>query len=215
MNWILKIKNSTYFWSLCIVCGLFTFVAKQFLYTDQLYYATLGEQFTSGQIQKLLAYQNESWRQIIGYCIIPLIIVIRALYTSFCLQIGNLVNETHWKYKSIYTISLKADIAFCLSQICNFYYYAFTDNFKTLEDLSVNCFSLLKITGKDNIPNWLVLAYNSINVFELFYIILLVLLIHISFKLSHLKSTVFVLLTYVTGNYFYIVAMTFLYLSLS
>jgi hypothetical protein len=215
MNWILKINNSIYFWSLCIVCGLFAFITKQFLYTDQLYYATFGEQFTTGQIQKILAYQNESWRQVIGYGIIPVIIIIRVLYTSFCLFIGNLVNETHWKFKSVYTISLKADIAFCLSQICNFYYFAFTDNFKTLEDLSVNCASLLKIVGKENIPNWLVLAYNSINLFELLYLILLVVFLKISFQLTYWKSIVFVLLTYFIGNYLYVVGMTFVYLNFS
>ncbi|GHT40902.1 hypothetical protein FACS189437_07140 [Bacteroidia bacterium] len=215
MNWFLKINNSIYFWFLCIVCGLFAFLTKQFLYTDQLYYATFGEQFTAGQIQKILAIQNESWRQAISYCLIPLIIIIRVLYTSFCLYIGNLVNETHWKFKSVYTISLKADIAFCLSQICNFYYFAFTDNFKTLEDLSINCASLLKLVGKENIPNWLVLAYNSINLFELFYIILLVVFLKISFQLTYLKSIVFVLLTYFIGNYLYIVGMTFVYLNFS
>jgi hypothetical protein len=215
MNWLLKINNSAYFWILCLICGLFAFIAKQFLYTDQLYYTTLGEQFTTGQIQKILAYHNEAWRQIIGYCIIPVIIIIRVLYTSFCLYIGNLVNETHWKYKSVYTISLKADIAFCLSQICNFYYYIFTDNFKTMEDLSINCFSLLKIVGKENIPNWLVLAYNSINLFELLYLILLVVFLKISFQLTYLKSIVFVLLTYFIGNYLYVVGMTFVYLNFS
>jgi hypothetical protein len=215
MNYLLKIDKSTYFWILCAVSILFAFANKYFLLTDQLYYSTLNEQFTAEQIQRMLAYQSASWKQFLGYAIIPLIIIIRVLYSSFCLYTGNLVNETHWSFKSLFNISLKADAIFCLNSICNFYYYAFIDNFKTLEDLSVNCASLLKIVGKENIPNWLVLAYNSINVFELFYIVLLVLLIHISFKLSYLKSTVFVVLTYVTGNYFYIVAMTFLYLSLS
>jgi hypothetical protein len=215
VNQLLKINNSAYFWSLCIISGLFVFLSKQFLYTDQLYYSTLGEQFTSGQIQRILSYQNETWRQVLGYSLIPLIIIIRIFYTTFCLNIGNLLNETHWKYKSIYNIALKSDIVFVFSQICNFYYYAAGDNLKTIEDLGVNCFSLLKIVGKENIPNWLIFAYNSINLFELFYITLLILFIRISFKLSYLKSIGFVLLTYETGNYFYIVAMTFLYLNFS
>jgi hypothetical protein len=215
MNWLLKINNSTYFWSLCIASGLFTFLTKQFLYTDQLYYTALGEQFTSEQIQKLLVYQNESWLQIFGYCIIPVIIIIRVLYTSFCLYIGNLVNETHWKFKSIYIISLKADIAFCFVQIVNFYYYAFINQVKTLEDLNVNCVSLLKIVGKENIPNWLVLAYNSINLFELIYVILLILLIKTCFQKTYGKSVIFVLLTYCIGNYLYVVGLTFLYLNFS
>ena len=190
MNWLLKINNSIYFWLLCIICGLFIFAAKYFLYTDELYYSTFGEQFTADQIQKIISFQNVYWRQAIGYCIIPLIIIVRVLYTSLCLFIGNLVNESGWKFRSVYTISLKADIAFCLSQIGNFYYYAFSDNFSTVEDLSINFASLLKIVGKDSIPNWLVLAYNSINLFELIYITLLIIFLKITFRLSYLKSIV-------------------------
>lgn len=208
-----KINNNIYFWLLCVLGILFAFLSKQFLFTDQLYYYTLSEQFTSEQINKIITYQNETWKQFAGYCLIPLIIIIRVLYTSFCLYIGNLVNESHWKYKTIYTISLKSDIAFTLSSICNFYYYAVSDNFKSIEDLSVNCCSLLKIVGIKNIPSWLIFAYNSINVFELIYIVMLILFIKSCFHLTYVKSTVFVLLTYCIGNYLFVVGLTFLYLN--
>jgi hypothetical protein len=214
MNQLLKINNSAYFWSLCLLSGLFVFLSKQFLYTDQLYYSTLGEQFTSGQIQKILAYQNETWRQLLAYCLIPLIIIIRVLYASFCLYIGDLVEETHWGFKPLFNISLKTDIVFSLNTIFSFYYYLLTD-IRTLDDLNINCLSLLKIVGKENIPNWLVLAFNSINVFELLYVVLLIVMLKANFRITYLKSIVFVLLTYCIGNYLYLTAMTFLYLSFS
>ncbi|GHV57680.1 hypothetical protein FACS1894182_07170 [Bacteroidia bacterium] len=215
MNWLLKINNSAYFWGLCIACILFAIAFRYFLYTDQLYYATLGEQFTTNQIQKIIDFQNTTWKQILGYCVIPIVIIIRVLYTSFCLYTGNLINETHWRFHSVYTIALKADIVFCLSQIGNFYYYAFSDDFVALEDLNVHFASLLKVVGKANIPSWLVLAYNSINLFELFYVILLIVLIKVTFRISYVKSTIFVLLTYCIGNYLYVAVMTFLYLNIS
>lgn len=215
MNRFLKLNNSIYFWTLCIICCLFTFASRRFLYTDQLYYSTFGEQFTSEQIQKVIVSKNETWKQITGYCLIPVIIIIRIFYTSFCLYIGNLVNESKWKFHSVYTVSLKADIVFCLCQIVTFYYYAVSNDFNTLEDLSINFTSLLKVVGKANIPNWLVLAYNSINLFELLYVILLVVLLKVSFQLSYVKSAIFILLTYCIGNYLYIVGMTFLYLNFS
>jgi len=215
MNWLFKVNNTPYFWGLCALTALFAFLSKQFLYTDQVYYFTLNEQFTSDQIQKFITYQNASWRQLIGYGFIPVVIIIRVLYTSLCLFIGNLVNESRWEYKTIYTISLKSDIAFTLSQICNFYYYAVSNNFKTIEDLGVNCASLLKVVGMKNIPTWLIFAYNSINVFELIYIVMLILFIKSCFHISYVKSMVFVLLTYCIGNYLYVVGLTFLYLNFS
>jgi len=215
MNLLFKLNNTVYFWLLCGLSGLFAFLSKQFLYTDQLYYYTLGEQFTSEQIHRIIAYQSATWRQLIGYGLIPIMIIIRVLYTSFCLFIGNLVIESRWKYKPIYTITLKSDIVFTLSQICNFYYYVISGNFKTIEDLDINCFSLLKVVGIKNIPNWLIFAYNSINLFELFYIVLLILFIKSCFHTTLVKSIVFVLLTYCIGNYLYVVGLTFLYLNFS
>ncbi len=183
-----------------------------FLLTDDLYYSSLGEQYTSEQIQKILNIRN-SWNYI-GYCVIPIVIIIRILYSSFCLFLGDLFQESHWSFKKLFNISLKADIIFCLSIICNFYYYAFSGNYEKIEDLSTNYFSLLRIVGKDNIPTWLVFAFNSINIFELIYVFLLIVFIHSSFNTSYLKSSVFVLVTYGIGNYLYVVALTFLYLNM-
>jgi len=183
-----------------------------FLLTDSLFYSSLSEQYTSEQIQKILDIRN-SWRYI-GYVIIPIVIIIRVLYSSFCLFLGDLFQESHWGFKKLFNISLKADVVFCLSAIGNFYYYAFSNNYAKIEDLNVNYFSLLRTAGKENIPAWLVFAFNSLNIFELFYIILLILFVRSTFKISYLKSSVFVLLTYGIGNYLYIVAITFLYLNM-
>jgi len=215
MNWLLKLDNRNCYFALCLVSVLFAFLIKRFLYTDQLYYSTLAEQYTSEQIQIILGNLNAGWRQAIGYVFIPVIIIIRIFYTSFCLYIGNLVEEYHWKFKSLFNISLKADIVFCLSSACNFYYYALLENYKTIDDLGENCTSLLKIVGRESIPSWLILAFNSINVFELLYVALLVVMLKMSFHITYFKSIIFVLLTYCIGNYLYLVAMTFLYLNLS
>lgn len=209
----LSVNNWRYFFILCGISLLFVFLINSSLFTDSLYYSTLKEQYTIKQIQGLL-YLSKSWKNI-SYFFIPIIIIVRILYTSFCLYIGSLVEESHWKFKALFNISLKADIAFCLSPICNFYYYLLSDDYKTVEDLGVNCFSLLKIVDNESIPNWLISAYNSINLFELLYIIFLVVFLKISFQLTYLKSTIFVLLTYFIGNYLYVVGMTFLYLNFS
>jgi len=209
---LLKINNWYYYFVLSGVYALFMLAMNRFLLTDSLYYASLSEQYTSEQIRKILAIR-ESWK-FLGYALIPFIIIIRVLYSSFCLFIGDLFQETRWGFKRLFNVSLKADIAFSFSIIANFYYYAFSENYQKVEDLSVNYFSLLRITGKENIPTWLVFAFNSLNIFEVVYIILLILFFHSLFKISYLKSSIFVLLTYGIGNYLYIVAITFIYLNL-
>ena len=213
MNKLLQFKKQYYFWLLCAFCLLFAFLGNHFLYTDSLYYSTLNEQYTNEQIRMMLNLKDK-WIGI-TYLLIPVFIIIRVLYTSFCLFLGDLFRETYWGYKRLFNIALKADIVFIISAICVFYYYLIFGDYKTTHDLNIHPFSMLAVTGQDNIPGWLVFAYNSINVFELIYLAFLSLLIHASTQTGFVKSMIFSLLTYGVGNYLYIVAITFLYLNYS
>ena len=210
---ILKINGWPYYLLLCSIALLFTFLGNTFLYTDSLYYSSLGEQYTIEQIKRLMAI-SKSWKWV-GYTLVPLLLITRISYSAFCLYIGDLFQETHWGFKQLFKSALFADTVFCLSVICNFYYYLISNNYHVTDDLSVNCLSLLKYTGKENIPNWLIFAFNSINVFEILYILTLAFLIRTIAKANYLKAFVFVCLTYGVGNYLYIASITFLYLNFS
>ena len=213
MNKLLRLKNVYYFLILCACTLLFAFLGEHFLFTESLLYSTLNEQFTNEQI-KIILNLRDKW---IGfsYLLIPVFIIIRVLYSSFCLFLGDLFQETKWGYKRLYNIALKADIVFISSAICVFYYYLIFGDYKTTNDLSIHPFSLLAVTGQESIPGWLVFAYNSINVFELIYLIFLSLLIHISTQTGFIKALIFALLTYGVGNYLYVIAITFLYINFS
>lgn len=208
--WFLKINKNWYFVFLCFLATIFTFLSNYYI-TEIIAYNVLSEQYTLEQIQKILN-TFKSW-QYVAYIFIPVIIIIRILYTSFCLYTGSLFQEYKWEFKKIFNISLKADFIFILSQIVNFYYYLLLKDAHTLNAVNTNCLSILNWVGQENVPKWLVSALNSASVFELLYIILLVTLIHKSFKQKLIKTTVFVLLTYGVGTYLYIATMTFLYLN--
>lgn len=210
ISWLLNINKVIYYLIICVISILVAYAINKVLYTDDLYYASLGEQYTIEQIKNALDWGN-TWK-IVGYFLIPIIILIRILYTAFCFQLGNLFQEKNWNFEELFNISLKADIMIVFNQIFGFYYFAISGDYNTIEDLGVNFFSVLRLVGKENIPDWLVFAYNSINIFEFLYVFILILLIHKSLKLSIVKSIIFVLFTYCIGNYFYIIIMTFLYL---
>jgi hypothetical protein len=182
-----------------------------FFLTEILAYNVLSEQYTVSQIQKIM--QEISKWQPLAYLFIPLVIIFRVLYTSFCLYAGALLQEYRWGFKKIYNISLKAEIVFLLSQAGNFYYYLFKKDTLTIDEVNTNFLSLLKFAGREDTPSWLVSAYNAVNVFEIVYMLLLAFFLHLVFKYSFLKSAFFVLLTYGIGTYLYIALMTFLYLN--
>jgi hypothetical protein len=209
-SWLLNTNKTIYYLLICTVTIAITYAINNILYTDDLYYSSLGEQYTMEQIQSAFNWGN-TWR-FVGYFFVPIITITRILYTSFCFQLGNLYQEKNWAFKDLFNISLKADIIIVLNQVIGFYYYAISGDYNTIEELGVNFSSVLKIIEKNHIPAWLVFAYNSINIFEFLYIFTLVVLIHKSLKFSIMRSMLFVLFTYCIGNYFYIIIMTFLYL---
>lgn len=207
---LLSLNKYSFFIVLCLISCVFSWLTNYFL-TEIVVYNVLSEQYSIEQIQKI-SNSLKSW-QYLAYVLIPVIIIIRILYTSFCLYAGSLFQEYKWGFKKIFNISLKADFIFILSQIVNFYYYLLLKDAHTLNAVNTNCLSILNWVGQENVPKWLVSALNSASVFELLYIILLVTLIHKSFKQKIVKTTVFVLLTYGVGTYLYIATMTFLYLN--
>ena len=210
---LIQFNNQRYFWLLCAFSLMFAYLGNRFLLTDSLYYSILNEQFTNEQIRIFLNLKDK-WTSI-SYLLVPILIIIRILYTSFCLFLGDLFQETNWGYKRLFNIALKADIVFIISSISVFYYYLIVGGYQTIHDLNIHPFSLLAVTGQENIPGWLVFAYNSINVFELIYLVFLSLLIHVSTQTGFIKALIFSLFTYGVGNYLYIVAITFLYLNFS
>jgi hypothetical protein len=178
-----------------------------------LFYSALNEQYTNEQIKTLLNIRDQ-WIGI-SYLFIPVFIIIRILHTSFCLFLGDLFQESNWGFKRLFTVALKADAVFVLSTVCVFYYYLIFGEYQTVNDLSIHPFSLLAVAGQNSIPNWLVFAYNSINVFELIYLVFLTLLIHASTQAGYIKALIFSLFTYGIGNYLYVISLTFLYLNFS
>jgi len=209
-TWLLNLKNGWYYLFLVAMSAVFVFFSNFFL-TEILVYNVLGEQFTSQQIQQMLA-ATKAW-QWIGYVLLPIIIIVRITFTAFCLYVGSLFQEYGWEWKKTFNIALKADIVFLLMSAALFYYYVFINTPQTMEDMSVNFVSVLALVGLENTPAWLVSAYNSMNLFELVYIALLTVLVCKVFERKWYQSLIFVLLTYGVGTYLYVAGMTFVYLS--
>lgn len=171
IQWILNLKEKRYYLILSLICVLFSSCMIVFIYTEDLYYSTFEGQYTIEQIH--FFFESNKLFRFIAVLIIPIVIIIRILYTSLCLFIGVIFNELHCSFKILFNISLKADFVNCLSTLSNFYYYAFTEDYYVVNDLSTNFLSILKIVGRDNVSNWLILLFNSANIFEFIYLLLL------------------------------------------
>jgi len=202
IQFLLGFKKKEYYLILSFVCILFSSCMIIFIYTEDLYCTTFEGQYTIEQIHYF--FEANKLFRFIAVIIIPIVIIIRILYTSLCLFIGVVFNELQCSYKILFNISLKADFVNCLSTLSNFYYYAFTEDYNNINDLSTNFLSILKIVGRDNVSDWLVILINSVNIFEFGYILMLSVLINNQLKMKFIQSYLFVLFTYGLGNYLFV-----------
>jgi hypothetical protein len=83
---------------------------------------------------------------------------------------------------------------------------------KSLEQLSVNPFSLQVFTG-ESMPKWSSYFFNTLNVFELGYILFLAYLIMEESKKSFLPSLKFVATTYLPGLALWVLVVSYLFIS--
>ncbi|MDR1542797.1 MAG: hypothetical protein LBS50_00005 [Prevotellaceae bacterium] len=203
-----NIKKGRYYLFLTVMTVIFAYFTNIYL-SKNLWYNILQEQFTTWQIN-LIMQKVSAW-QYFGYPALPFIILIRVFYTAFGLYVGNLFQEYKWEWKQLFNIALKADIVFLFAAAIGFCYYVFVNPPQTLDDINVNFVSVLALIGHENVSNWLMPAYNVLNLFELLYIIVLTTFISQILKLKYWKSFLFVVICYGLSVYFYIAALLLYY----
>ncbi len=146
--------------------------------------------------------------QWVSYLFIPFALLLRICFTWLCLKAGSYVSE---RYDSIsfWKIAIQAEVIFAIGAVAGLLYTEFFVNIESLEQLSVNPFSLQVFTG-ESMPKWSSFFFNTLNVFELVYILFLAYLIMEESKKSFLPSLKFVATTYLPGLALWIILVTYI-----
>ncbi|MDR0232383.1 MAG: hypothetical protein LBI82_09730 [Dysgonamonadaceae bacterium] len=196
MNRYLKFSPFYFFCLYSLITIFFTFCFNYILYDDALYYKSFEETLRIDRIAKII--EQEKFFRKIGYGIIPLMLLLRAFFTSICLAIGVLISEQDFKFSQYFNIAIKADIIFLFELIIKINYFSIFGA-DSLQEINGRFLSVLQWTGVNNVEQWLFYPMSILNVFELTYWILLALFISNYTKKSFRSSLSFVAKTYGVG----------------
>lgn len=168
---------------LCSALLIFSEATKDLLHFDKLLYNSLAEKLTNEQIQSFFSLQKK-W-QWLGYVFFPLFILLKTTVIASIVYIGVFFfskNET--AFKRIWDCMLQAEFIFLLVPIIKtIWFYFFQANY-TLEDIQYFYpLSALNITGHKGLEPWLVYPLQTVNLFELAYII------YLSYQIGQLTKT--------------------------
>ncbi len=171
-----------------------------------MYRLIVGAQMTDRQFDDYMRFVRK-W-QWISYLFIPLSMLLRITFTWICLKAGSFTTEKFTE-ASFWNIAIQAEIVFAVGAVAGLLYTEFFVSVESLEQLSVNPFSLQVFTVS-TMPKWSSYFFNTLNIFEIGYVFVLAYLIAEEAKSKVLSSLKFVASTYLPGLALWVLLVSYL-----
>lgn len=188
---------------------LVTFLQQEYVFLPQL--TTLDIVSEESRLQILETFQRSRW---ISFLAIPVLLFMRLFLVSLCFYVGGFFfsGMGEKKFKDWWHISLIAQSVMVVYGVTLFVF-----NISVGSDITsrLTRYTSLLCLGGDNMDSWIRLPLSSINLFEVFYWVVMSLLIVRLCKTKIGKAFQFVMSTYGVGYFFYIAFLMFLQLYLS
>jgi len=204
-----------YIWGVFIILIyiMMGFWKTSFFITHDLFYQSFSEQVDSESIDKFYSnYINNRWIGIVG---IPLITILRVVYTSIALLLGDFFSDNQIGFKACFNISIKAEFAFLLLALTSLILIEFVWHIKTIDELSLVPFSLNHYWCNVNTPIWSKALLSYISLWELIYIILITNFLGFYNMKSWYSNLLFTITTYGIALLFWIILLTYLSITLT
>jgi hypothetical protein len=158
---------------LSIVLIVLAEITNNILDFKGLLYNSLSEQFTTKQINEAFEFQHK-W-QCVGYVFIPMLLVIKTSLIASTLYIGTFFfSKVPVTFKKLWGFVLTAEFVFLLVPVFKIvWFYFFQTNYK-LEDIQYFYpLSALNIVGYKDLEPWFIYPFQTLNLFELVYWLIL------------------------------------------
>ncbi len=165
------------FWIKFILFSILTLVLsyaiEKVLQIDVLIQNELSYKFSINELKEILNFQRK-WNWIL-YFFIPIFIFIKILSNSLVVYTGILfLINIKTDFKEVLNILLKVEFVFLSIPIIKLIWFYFFQTNYTLEDIQYFYpLSALNIIGYKGLESWLIYPLQTLNVFELAYIIIL------------------------------------------
>ncbi len=147
------------------------FFSQQFLFTDELVRNQLSEIYPAYMIQDVLELRSRFWW--VGYVLEPIILFLKLLLFFLPVSVLALLSDLNYSPRDIFKAALFAEFAFFIQR---FWYTALsskhTDKLFDSTIIDLYPLSLIGILGSRNVVHWLVYPLQTINIFEMIFIVI-------------------------------------------
>ena len=209
---IFIMKNQILLFTLIILSLLLSELTIYLLNTNILIHNNLLNQYGYQEANSIFS-KIRKW-QLLTYIIVPTFLLLKTHLIAAILNIGCFIHDIKIKHKSLWNITLKAEFIFILSGVIKIFVLKFSDKTLELEEIhGYSPLSLSSILNLKQIPVWYHYPLQALNIFELFYITILITAFSKAFELKTAIKVVFI--SYLPAFLLWLVTLIFIYLNLS
>ncbi|WP_237854550.1 hypothetical protein [Rhodohalobacter sulfatireducens] len=205
-----NIPISVLFVSITAIYLVLAYISDQFILGDEVYIRSFSDQTIEAVLNMRERY---GW---LNYVFIPVTLFLKISFPALCITIGTVLSSLEIKFKTFFKAVLLAEVVFILAQILYLINLSRHLDALTIEK-SLNYFplSVISIYGVENVVLWLHYPLQTLNLFEVFYILIISWLLSRQWKPNFIESLNIVLPSYGTGLLLWLVLVTFLTLQIS
>lgn len=158
---------------LCVLLIISDELTKHILSFQKLLIMSLSEQLTFKQIEKYIHFQ-EKWTWV-TYIFIPIFILIKTILIANILYIGIFFySKEKVTFIQLWNVTIKGEFIFLIVGVLKIIWFYFFQTNYNLEDLQYFYpLSALNIIGYKGLETYFIYPFQVLNLFELFYILLL------------------------------------------
>jgi len=190
--------------------AILVYLSNILLISDSLMYDFYSEQLPIEQIDKMLAQQKEwAW---LSYVFVGVLYLLKITLIAGCIYIGFFfINSNKVTFKEIITIVAKADLVFFVPIMLKILWFTFVEERFTIKDIQqFYPLSLVNIFDVSSLDNWLLYPLQTFNVFEVLFWFALAYELKNYLKEDFTTSFKFVLSTYGSGLFVWVIFVVFL-----
>jgi len=208
-------KNNYWFLLILLLMYFIINVFDQvFIFTDDFLYRNLSDELSESVIEGLVTSENRfGW---ISFAILPFIILLKILFTTFCVTTGAIFADTEFSIAKIFQVVIYSEFIFLISQKVYSLNLFFNRDVLTFENAG-NFFplSMLSFFEVENVVPWLHYPIQTLNLFEVAYVLCISWLLSKQWKPDFIESLNIVIPSYGLGLLVWMVLVVFLTLQVS
>lgn len=193
---------------------LFSLVLQEFFITDDHYFEFYGNQLSFERIEGLIEFKSKwSW---VGYVLLPIIYLIKFSLLSIWILVGIIFFGYKTSFKKILQLVIVSEFVFLIPAFIKVFWFGLIHTNFTLQELSYfTPLSLANLFNMERLEPWWVYPLQSINLFELIYLLVLGFGVRNLIKQDYAEALKFTIPVYGSGLVIWIVFVSFLTLNFS